>query len=383
MLVNSRRLLHYLAMLLYRDILFSITRFQLLGDDIQSARAALSQVVDWQKFIGELELNGLAVLFYRHAQANDLSVPDEAMRSLRALVMRHTAISKARYQAMSDLDVAFAEAEIPWLALKGLALAPTLFNEVADRPMRDVDLLVPHDLLDRSGDVMRELGYHLPKEQPSKYMRGTHQLPNAELMQNGFKISVEVHHNAIGQDAVGSLEFSDIHQAAEIVQWDELTLRTLPKEIMLHQLCRHLAGFHPGGNMKLVNVLDVVGFAERNHADLDWSAIRQQYPHVLTTLRCVHAITPLSDALTETVGGKVGYDGDHLGVIMHPLSWIFSSRHSWRQRGRLLFNPSDWWLHMYYSIDPDKSLLWIKCVKHPLKIGSWLLNRLLSRLLGG
>jgi hypothetical protein len=49
----------------------------------------------------------------------------------------------------------------------------------------------------------------------------------------------------------------------------------------------------------------------------------------------------------------------------------------------LLFSPSDWWLHLYYNVDPSNSLLIVKTIRHPATILAWLGQRLSSRLLGG
>ena len=35
------------------------------------------------------------------------------------------------------------------------------------------------------------------------------------------------------------------------------------------------------------------------------------------------------------------------------------------ERLQLLFRPSDWWLHLYYGVDPDKSLFWVKLPQWP------------------
>ncbi len=368
---------------LHRKILFHSTRLHLLERDFKKLNKLLPEVKDWQGLTSEMELRGIAVLFYRHAMKHHLPVEKHALLAFRGLAMRHKAFANTRYAAVVDIHRAFAAANIPWIALKGLALAPMLYANLADRPMRDMDILVPKEQLSAAADVLRELGYHLPEEQPSKYMRGTHQLPNAELHKDGFLISVEVHHNAIGQDANGSLEFHDIKQDTVLVEWGEIQFLTLPHEQMLHQLCRHLEGFHPAGKLKLINILDVVGYAEQYRQILNWKAIREQYPHILNTLRCLHLIVPLSSELRRVIGGVANPDVKNLADIMLPLSWIFSQRYSWRQRLPLLFAPSDWWLHLYYSIPPQKSLWVTKVVRHPLKVMQWLANRLISSLLGG
>jgi hypothetical protein len=41
-----------------------------------------------------------------------------------------------------------------------------------------------------------------------------------------------------------------------------------------------------------------------------------------------------------------------------------------------LFNPSPWWLHGYYGVHPDESLLICRTITHPLTLARWLVKRL-------
>ena len=63
---------------------------------------------------------------------------------------------------------------------------PHIYKVAELRPMRDMDILMPVEQLQKAASVMRELGYNLPTEQPSKFMRDMHQLPNASKKVNGF-----------------------------------------------------------------------------------------------------------------------------------------------------------------------------------------------------
>ena len=367
---------------LSQKLLFMCTRLDSADVDAHQLQQLLPKIIDWQNVLNILEENGLAPLFYSHLTHHSLFIDSNVSLALKALVLRHQSVSQARYQAVHELHQALVNASIPWIALKGLALASSLYPEVGQRPMRDMDILVPKKDLSRVADIMRSLGYTLPKEQPSRYMKGTHQLPNAEKIINGFTISIEIHHNAISQDAYDSLQFEDVDGLAEAVQWDDLSIPILPNELMLHQLCRHLEALHPGGNLKLINVIDVVSFVEKNIANLNWQLIFKQYSHVLNTLHCLNYIIPLSPELRRVINIQHQPILREVGQIMLPLSIIFNSRSSKLEKLRKLFLPPDWWLHLYYGVNPRYSLIFVKCIRHPLRLGLWLFNRLISRLLG-
>lgn len=366
-----------------RTLLQDLSRLAISENDFNALAPRLAAVDDWALFLQDAEMKAIAPLLYRHFQQHGYQPPGATMLSLRALALRHSAAADARYQLMGELLPAFQQAEIPLVALKGLALAADIYPSDELRPMRDIDVLVPRRRLAAAGELLRELGFDLPLAQPSKFMRDSHQLPNATKTVNGFTISVEVHHDALSRDVPGHLRYEDVAHNLRNVPWRELTMATLGHEHMLHQVARHLAGLHPGAVLKLVNVLDVVLYAEKYRAEIDWQLIADQYSHVINTLKCLHYITPLSAALQQQIGGVSNKAINGVGETMQAFTLIAAARASPLQKLAMLLSPPDWWLHLYYNVSPEKSLLMTKILYHPMAATGWALKRLWSRVLGG
>ena len=366
-----------------QQLLQSLARISLSGDEYSELKARLQALEDWQAFLRDAELNAIVPLIYRHFEEHKYQPPAEVKLSLKALQLRHRAAANARYQLMQELQNAFSEASIPLVGLKGVALAPMLYQEDYLRPMRDVDVLVPAESQTAAGEILRSLGFDLPEQQPSRFMRDSHQLPNATRQVNGFTISVEIHHDAISRDVPGSLKFCDVVDELKTVQWRELQVVTLGHEHMLHQVCLHLAGLHPGAVLKLINVLDVVLYAEKYIGEIDWARVARDYPHVVNTLRCLHYIVPLSASLQSKVGGVPQAALEGVGETMQPFVMISNSKQPLLQKLSALLAPPEWWMYLYYNVDPDKSLLITKLVRHPLNVIFWVGKRLYSGLLGG
>lgn len=342
----------------------------------------LNKVTDWHGLLNEVELNGLAPLFYQHVKNANLAVPNEPLIALRALNLRHSAAAKARYKAYVQLQAAFAQEDIMLIALKGLALAPMIYKEDNLRPMRDIDLLLAPQSLTQAEQIMRECGYDLPSEQPTRYMRDAHQLPDATKQVDGFSISVEIHHDAIGRDITECLRFADVQNELQMVSWQEHTLVTLNHELMLHQLCRHLQGLHPGDRIKLINVLDIVAYAERFHDQIDWLRLASEYSHVLNTLKCLHLIHPLPQVLQCKVPSVSDVDLAGVGEPMVAMRRIITSKQSILNKLNSMLCPSEWWLHLYYNVDPAHTLFWVKTLGHPLSLLKWLMRRASAGVFG-
>ena len=367
----------------FLPLLQSLARINLSKDEAIAADLSLQEVSDWSGLLNKTEVYAISNLFLKHVNEHKLTVPQTSLLSLKGLAMRHRSAADARHKLMQELSAAFEKNHIPLLALKGLALAPMIYPEDKFRPMRDIDILVPRSKEQLAAKVLREIGFNLPESQPSKFMRDSHQLPNATKKVNGFTISVEIHHDAITRDVSESLVYEDAEPFLQTYVWRDLQIKTLGHEQMLHQVSRHLESLHPGAILKLINVLDVVLYAEHFINEIDWVVIRKKYSHVINTLKCLHMIVPLSDVLTEKVGGVTDVRSNNIGEIMLPLTHIINKRNSIAKQFDLLFKPSDWWLYLYYNVDPEKKLIFVKLVRHPLTIIRWLWKRLISRILGG
>jgi hypothetical protein len=249
--------------------------------------------------------------------------------------------------------------------------------------MRDIDVLVPLGMQIQAGAILKELGFSLPDEQPSKFMRDSHQLPNATKKVNGFTISVEIHHDALSRDVPGHLFFSDIQSQLQEIRWRDLGLSVPSHEHMLHQVCRHLAGLHPGAVLKMINVLDVVLYAEKYQDEINWRQMQSRYSHVVNTLKCLHQIVPLSKKLRTRVGPVSDTPVAGVGETMQPLTRIIGANTSLGRKLKMLLLPPDWWMHLYYNVSPEKSLAVTKILTHPVTVAYWLAKRFASRLLGG
>ena len=366
----------------HNPLLHALTCLELSETQSELVAGLLSQVVDWSGLLSEIELHGLAPLFYHHVSENQLAIPDEQLIALRALNLRHGAAANARYKAHAQLHKAFAQENIVLVALKGLALAPMIYTQDQLRPMRDIDLLVAPQSLTQAERIMRECGYDLPAEQATRYMRDAHQLPDATKLVDGFSISVEIHHDAIGRDIVESLRFGDVQNDLQTVRWRQQTLTTLNHKLMLHQLCRHLQGLHPGDRIKLINVLDIVAYAEQFQEQIDWQRLASEYSHVLNTLKCLHLITPLSESLQNRIPGVSDVVLSDVGQPMVAMRRIITSNKSWRKKLNSMLSPSEWWLHLYYNVDPADTLFWVRTVRHPVSLIAWLGRRTYAGVFG-
>lgn len=367
----------------YKQISFTVSQFasygQLGSSDISALQSEFNKIRDWVPLLANIEKNGLAPTTLNCINQYQLSIPETQLVQLNALKLRHVAISNARKKLVEQLTKHFFQAKVPFIALKGLALANLIYPEASSRPMRDIDILVSTSDLKKASLILREMGFNLPDQYKSQFMNGVHQLPDANLMVDGFNISVEIHHNTMHRDVFDSLTFEDAKDKTQGFNWGSVEMLALDHTLMLHHLCRHLQSQHPDDLIKQINIVDIIRYCHLFSNQINWQELQTDYPHIINTLRCLHFIIPLKPEVSKHISDLENSPPKNVGQCMLALSRILVKDKNLKRVLTELFSPSDWWLHLHYSIPPNNSLLLTKLIRHPIRVFKMLLLRLKSK----
>ena len=346
----------------------------MVGDSIDATPEAPAST--WENLAYPAEEHACAPMVRKWA--GDLT-PQAERRALTALSLRHRKASEARTIALAQILEAFADHDIPLVILKGAALAELIYARPELRPMRDVDIMVGRDHLDAATRRLKDIGYAFDNEHLSRYMGEHHHLPNAAKVINGMKISVEIHHDAIAPDVPDSITLDNLTDPPRAFSLsDGRQALALGHIDMLRHLSRH--GFEPAQEIRLIHMFDLVAYASRFADEIDWQTLHARFPRVICALRCVHCLLPLPEKLAGIIGVPKNHPAD-IGLGMKPLSAIFCGNWQFRRIWNDLFNPPTWWLHAYYGVDPDCSLVSVRLARHPLNVARWLVRRARTGLL--
>ncbi len=388
------------------------------------AQAAV-ELKEWEGIAAQAEAHGMAPLLYTHLKEAGVELPLTAKRELMGLYARHRHANRVRTRVLRDILGAYQSAGISALVLKGAALSHLVYPEPGLRPMSDVDILVPQPEVWRAQEVLAELGFDTP--QPPGPMLPHRHLPAATLRRQGLSINVEIHHRLLSdyfdnaRAYVLSMFLPSVRSAATAKKYDkrrapsdtswgvgnawadlgqaeldgltrqplpfalmDLTAHTLGYEDTLGYLGQHLVSHvNVWDYGRLIWVADIVSFAERFAAEIDWEWVQLQNPAVLDTLSLLHFITPLSDELLGVAPIKIGRAPQGVGVEYQ--GWPRTRMADWPEIGyrRALRNtllPSEWWLRLRYTLGSERPLFWYRWLRHPLYILGHVMRALLERL---
>lgn len=115
----------------------------------------------WSHLAQTAQRHGIAPLVYASLQKNgSVSEPPPGVGELlRFAYLKTSVASDLGRQVFSRLQADFARAGIPLIALKGSALAATLYPDAALRPLGDLDVLVPRTAARRAGALLQAQGF--------------------------------------------------------------------------------------------------------------------------------------------------------------------------------------------------------------------------------
>jgi hypothetical protein len=135
----------------------------------------IAKPVDWRILFDLADHHGVEPLLYQRLSSTTEFVPADEMRSLEQSYQ--TNLHKAMLLSLELIRIydRLSASGIEVLAYKGLALAETIYGDVALRRAGDIDILIHTSDFSRVRDAVRELGYTphvpLPEAQQRTYLK--------------------------------------------------------------------------------------------------------------------------------------------------------------------------------------------------------------------
>jgi Uncharacterised nucleotidyltransferase len=275
-------------------------------------------------------------LVYRNLAARGLSGPDIGkLKGIYRAGWLHNQLLMQR--AVSALGI-LADAGVPTLVLKGLALGLVHYRDPGARPMDDVDLLVPAADADRAIEAMRHAGWVTDPDGSCTRRRSAH----AQHLYDATGRMIDLHWYSLAQSA------SDDGFWARSVELDVMgaPTRALSPVDQLLQVAAH------GGQWSAVPQIrwmaDAVKIQRTAGVELDWDTFTAEAIARRLTVALHAALEQLAEAVDfdvpELVLGRLRATGSTRferrihELTMHPTGggrWVLVEFERFRRRARL------------------------------------------------
>lgn len=251
--------------------------FLAAGDPNPASDARIAQLLDgpfaWARFYWLMERERSAPMVRRRLGGIDgVAVPDEQQDHLRKLAMiaefRANHLEHRLHEALDLLD----RAGIASMVLKGAALAYTVYDGFAERPMGDIDLLIlDPDQAHAAQDLLAPAGWRWSENSAlaDEYQEHHHLPPLSDEGGTGLRIEV---HTGLFPPGHGFGEFEEAYKATR--RQVRVRNRSLAVADTVHQLLHlslHFAWSHYMQVGAWRALRDVATMARRGEPD--WQAV--------------------------------------------------------------------------------------------------------------
>ena len=139
--------------------LFSLAANEKSGLD--KLTAIVQGKLDWDYVIDTASQEGVIGLIYDRIKKNQLErfIPQSIYARLESSYYTYSAANTLLYEELKKIVAGLEEGGIPVILLKGGFLAANIYENIALRPLRDLDLLVKKKDILPSAGILERLGY--------------------------------------------------------------------------------------------------------------------------------------------------------------------------------------------------------------------------------
>lgn len=247
---------------------------------------------DWRALEKYVLTHGLApLLYWRFRQVGwPKEMPEEMRSSLSQAYYANFARNTLLFSELGRLLLAYAQADIPVVVLKGAALAPKVYANIALRPMGDLDLLVPRLLFPTAMKVAAALDYQEVRQQVALGLESLADY-HVHLYSKTHKVDLELHWNLVASEdswyaaPVGwfweNTKPYPFEEAGLVSPgWRENSLAAetyifTPTAMLLH-LAGHAMIQHGRGHTLLIWLYDIHALLEEQAGEIEWDLLLEQ-----------------------------------------------------------------------------------------------------------
>jgi hypothetical protein len=225
--------------------------------------------IDWDQWLVDTALQGLVPLVYSGLGELNLQTPEAVRRALHAGAAENALRHRRWYEpALRQTLATLSDAGIRPIVLKGSALAYLAYRTPIHRTLRDIDLLLAPNELDRAADCLLQHGY-LRSEQalPSEH----HHLP--ALFTPDGRTAIELHHHVLQESNPYAIDQETLTARSELRRIADFEACVLgPTDTLLH-ICVHLAYGHRYRWYPLRTLTDILALTTRTGVAIDWDLL--------------------------------------------------------------------------------------------------------------
>jgi len=238
-----------------------------------AARISSLSTTEWETLLNEVKAQHLETFFYQELRrlGGATAVPSLLRDQLVEQHRQQTYRNFQLYQEFFRIHDALAAAGMPAIPLKGMHVAATVYENIGERAVGDLDILIPLDALELIAEHAAELGYTPTKPVMLETVtRTSHHLP--PFVHREKKILVEWHWHIAPPQRHHHLAIDPFWRRARIISLaGKETLTFSPEDLLCHT-AHHLSYQHEF-SFGMRSLCDIRHIVACYRDSLDWDAV--------------------------------------------------------------------------------------------------------------
>ncbi len=219
----------------------------------------------WEEVLRLARLHGVApLLYWQLRESGGTAVPAANLRALRLDYLASANANARLFEQVAPLLSALRESGILVIALKGAALAHTVYPSIAVRPMNDIDLLVQERDLARADQLLRNSGWARQYE----LQEPIEEIHHFVYLQPASRLTLEIHWDLASPVYGIHVDVAGLWQRSQPVTIFGTPVLTLAPQDQLLHLCLHSA-LHTL-DMGMRGICDIAWITSRYRSAIDW-----------------------------------------------------------------------------------------------------------------
>lgn len=240
--------------------------------DEQRIQHLLTAELDWEAVGATAFSWGVAPLFYYRLRNLAPNLPSHLLHDLAVAYLSASAQNAWLFSDLREVLLALRSAGIEVIALKGAALAETVYPSRAARPMSDIDLLVRRENLAGARDALLGLGYVSSSQLSAEAQ--THISHHIQPLVSPRRTIVELHWTLARPDRPFRPDLDGLWQRARPTRIADVLARVLAAEDTLVYLSLQAAEDRFVRALKYL--CDIAHAADRYQDDINWPAVNER-----------------------------------------------------------------------------------------------------------
>ncbi len=301
----------------------------------------------WEALFNEASRHGLVPFLFQSLKPylSAGHIPPHFQDRMRSLYYASAARKIRLYHQLGEVVKQFNDQGIPVILLKGAHLARYVYDNMALRPMVDIDLLVKKEDLGTVHHLFLEEGYSTSVENSIANKKHL----SAYMKKN--RIPIEIHFQITDPPLAERLDISALWARAEKESLEDADVLTLSVEDLFIHLCIHTC-VHNAFSNGLITCLDIAQIVLSDRVKIDWEELWHR-ARELGIERTVYIMLALTEKIIglpmpRQIAQKIQLNGEVILALEEAENFIFEKEMNVSTSLARLFEKRGWRKKMHY-----------------------------------